>query len=101
MALTESTTITGREVGTEEEFYYISEVSTISIFRDGNKISDTEHRGVHYPGYLVGTPPNEGEADTRTYTRTDVTGFSSAFQAIANALWTDELHQRYEAHLRA
>ena len=73
------------------EYCFINEITITEILRDGVKISDSKHRGVVTPGNLV----------NGTYARTNVTGFSTAFQAIANALWTDELHQRYEAHLRA
>ena len=73
------------------EFCFINEITITEILRDGTVISSGIHRGVVTPGTFDGT----------TYTRTDVTGFSTAFQAIANALWTGELHTRYEAHLRA
>ena len=72
------------------EFCFINEITIIEILRDGTVISDSKHRGVVTPGSLV----------NGTYTRTDVTGYSTAFQAIANALWNDELHTRYEQHLR-
>ena len=73
------------------EYCFITEITDTVIKDDGVQVSSTRHRGVVTPGSLVND----------TYTRTDVTGYSTAFQTIANALWNDELHARYEAHLRA
>ena len=75
------------------EFCFINEITDTKILRNGVEAPglSTRHRGVVTPGSFDGT----------TYTRTDITGYSTAFQAIANALWNDDLHTRYEAHLRA
>ena len=86
--LTEETTYSQDIRG---EFCFINEITDTKILRDGVEITSTRHRGVVTPGSFDGT----------TYTRTDITGYSTAFQAIANALWSDDLHSRYEAHLRA
>ena len=72
------------------EFCFINEITISEILRDGVVVSSSKHRGVVTPGTFNGT----------TYTRTDVTGYSTAFQAIAGVLWDDSLHSRYEQHLR-
>ena len=88
MALTEQTTYKQQVNG---DFMFITEIADTAILRNGIQVTSTRHRGVVTPGVFNGT----------TYTRTDITGYSPAFQAIANALWTDDLHTAYEAHLRA
>ena len=42
-----------------------------------------------------------GRLDGTDYVRTDITGFPASVQTILNAIWTDDVHTAYEAHLRA
>lgn len=74
------------------EFCFITEITDNVIKRDGVQISSSRHRGVVTPGSIDSSD---------VYQRTNVSGYSQAFQTIAGALWTDDLHTRYEAHLRA
>lgn len=73
------------------EFCSINEITDTIILRDGEEITSSRHRsGGKAAGSLV----------DNVYVRTDITVFSQAYQNIASALWTDDLHTRLEAHLR-
>ena len=60
------------------EFKFIQEREKTAVTEDGNELSSSYHRRVLSPD-------------------ADVSGESSEVQAIAGALWTDEVKAAYEA----
>ena len=60
------------------EYKFIQERAKTSIVEDGNELSSSYHRRVLVPD-------------------ADVSGESSEVQAIASAIWTDEVNDAYEA----
>lgn len=60
------------------EYKFIQERAKTSIVEDGNELSSSYHRRVLVPD-------------------ADVSGESSEVQAIASAIWTDEVKAAYEA----
>tara|TARA_R100001510_G_C7625216_1_gene185205 strand:- start:70 stop:396 length:327 start_codon:yes stop_codon:yes gene_type:complete len=81
------------------------QVRTVTIIKeDGVELSRSYHRHVLDPTKSVYTPA-ETDADGKvtkaaswTHADTDISKESTEVQAIANAVWTDEVKKAYKAH---
>lgn len=82
------------------EYKSINEITDTAIVEDGVELSSSRHRGGRVlPGLLVKTSVDPAE-ETYVYSITDTSPYSSGVQELAITLWTVEIHEAYEAHLR-
>ena len=66
------------------------QVRTATVVKeDGVELSRSFHRRVIHPGK---TDPSDN------YTKTDLSSESAEIQGIANAAWTDAVHDAWKAH---
>lgn len=75
-----------------------SEVTTGEL--NGVQVSSAPNTVSAVPGSLSGEWDGEGE-DTRTYVRTDTSGFPTEIQTLTAACWTEDSYTQHEAFLRA
>ena len=69
------------------------QVATDTVIKeDGTEISRSRHRHVLKP-YSGST---KGEDDKWTHTDTDISGEATEVQAVANAIWTDDVKTAYK-----
>ena len=88
MAITKETQIGKIEVVGK---YKSVQVRTDTVIKeDGTELSRTYHRHVLQPGNLD---------DSDNLVDTDISGEDASVQAIANAVWTQEVKDAWAAHL--
>ena len=66
------------------------------IKEDGTEISRSRQRHVLQP-----CSSSKGEDDKWTHTDTDISGEASEVQAVANAIWTDDVKAAYKTWAEA
>ena len=92
MALTKTTTADRIEVAGDFKHIHIRDATVIK--EDGKELSRSFHRRVLTPGRL-------SDKSNDTYTKTDVSSESTEVQGIANASWTQTVHDAWKADLIA
>lgn len=92
MALTKTTASDRIEVAGDFKHIHIRDATVIKD--DGKEISRSFHRRVLVPGKL-------SDKSNNTYTKTDVSSESTEVQGIANASWTQAVHDAWKADLIA
>ena len=93
MAITKETEIPKIEVVGD---WYV-QVATDTVIKEDNKeISRSRHRHVLQP-----CTSSKGEDGKWTHTDTDISKEASEVQAVANAVWTDEVKTNYKAFIEA
>ena len=93
MALIKSTEIPKIEV---VQIWNIQVATDTLIKEDGAEISRSRHRHVLKPFDTKGDA-----ADGWTHTATDISGEDAAVQAIANAVWTDDVKADYKTFVES
>ena len=88
MAITKATEIGQVEV--VGQYKHIQVRTDTVIKEDGTELSRTYHRHVLQPGNLD---------DSDNLVDTDISGEDASVQAIANAVWTQEVKDAWAAHL--
>lgn len=89
MALTK--TIEEDKIEVVSEFKHIHVRTATIIKDDGVELSRSFHRHMLYCGRL--------HPDTGVWENTDVSGESAEVQAVANAVWTDTVRNKYKTAL--
>lgn len=82
------------------EYCGINEITDTTIFRNNVQISTSRHRSGPIAAGSLTNSTDEAAIDGKVYEITDVSAYSTAFQSIANALWTVDLHTAFEQNLR-
>ena len=87
MALTKSTVDDKIEVVGEHKAIQVRTATVVK--EDGTELSRSFHRRVLHPGKTDASD---------NYTKTDLSSESAEIQGIANAAWTDAVHDSWKAH---
>ena len=93
MALVKTTEVPKIEV---VQTWNVQVATDTLIKEDGVEISRSRHRHVLKPFDTKG-----GAADGWTHTATDISGEDAAVQAIANAVWTDDVKADYKTFVES